>query len=243
MKILFLVSLLLCLVGCEEISPAETVPATPLPVEGVEKVEIFVPTLSTQLSPSDGEIYFRGLVSSYYSGYASPAYLTLAQKTEADAQRDYLDFLGKEVDTLLVRLWAEEPTDETREKAEILVKTLFQLTQFQIDASEVAENNDILLTTTVSPLQVLSFLDDDYLVQFFHRFSQDVDFTSLDDADYTAFDNSFVCALLDQIVADLQTKTIPYGNPQSVVVKLEYYPTGYEMSASDWQNFQRQMIS
>ncbi len=193
-------------------------------------------------------VYIQGELDSAYKGTYTQEYLDLVEgMTEADVEERYDYWTESEGEYLLGYLDVNYYDDEVGERAQEVVKKIYEQSKYTVGEGELLKSGDIAAEVTVSPIELLHLLDEDVYQEVWDDvvtragIDPDTDFEAMDDEAYTKLESEYGMILLDKVEALIPQ--ITYGKDQSVLLQMKKDDDGlYVLENAGFQKVDEMMI-
>ncbi|NBI09306.1 hypothetical protein D1641_04635 [Colidextribacter sp. OB.20] len=202
-----------------------------------------------QSTTKDATVYVKGELDATYLGTFDQAYIDVVHDmTEADAKKQYENNVEWEAE-ILVESWlpVDMPTDAVYDRAEEVVAKIYSHAKYTVADAEKLKSGDLAVEVTVSPIEVIPLLTEDFMEQSWYDLLEANGVTTqeqldaLSDEEYQALDEKYALALLDELEDLIDDLT--YGEDQVIMLQLKKDSDGYySLVETGWQKLDEVMI-
>lgn len=199
------------------------------------------------ISRKDATTYVQGELDACYRGIYNQEYIDLIEDmTEADAQEKHDYNVSAEAPFLLDFLAIEYPDDAVTAKAEDVISQIYAKAKYTVGEADKTKAGDFTVEVTVSPIEILSQLEDEVYSNNWNQALADAGIESqeqldaLSDEDYAAIDAAYGMAMLEAVEALIPELT--YGKDQIVMMQLKLEDNVYSLVETGWQTLDGMMI-
>lgn len=199
------------------------------------------------ISRDDATTYVQGELDAVYKGIYSQEYIDLVDDmTEADAQEKHDYNVSAEAPFLLDYLTIEYPDDAVTAKAESVIAEIYSHAKYTVGKADKTQNGDFTVEVTLSPIEILSQLEDQVYLDNWQAALADAGITTqeqldaLSEEDYAEIDRSYGMAMLESLEALIPELT--YGADQIVMLQLKLEDDAYSLVETGWQTLDQIMI-
>ena len=202
-----------------------------------------------QSKTKDATVYVKGELDATYLGTFDQAYIDVVHDmTEADAKKQYENNVEWEAE-ILVESWlpVDMPTDAVYDRAEEVVAKIYSHAKYTVADAEKLKSGDLAVEVTVSPIEVIPLLTEDFMEQSWYDLLEANGVTTqeqldaLSDEEYQALDEKYALALLDELEDLIDDLT--YGEDQIIMLQLKKDSDGYySLVETGWQKLDEVMI-
>lgn len=202
-----------------------------------------------QSTTKDATVYVKGELDATYLGTFDQAYIDVVHDmTEADAKKQYENNVEWEAE-ILVESWlpVDMPTDAVYDRAEEVVAQIYSHAKYTVADAEKLKSGDLAVEVTVSPIEVIPLLTEDFMEQSWYDLLEANGVTTqeqldaLSDEEYQALDEEYALALLDELENLIDDLT--YGEDQVIMLQLKKDSDGYySLVETGWQKLDEVMI-
>jgi len=192
--------------------------------------------------------FIQGELDSAYKGTYTQEYLDLVEgMTEADVEERYDYWTEAEAEYLLGYLDVNYYNDEVSERAQEVIKAIYNQSKYTVGEGEPLKTGDIAAEVTVSPIELLHLLEDSVYQEVWDDvvaragIASDTDFEAMDDESYTELESEYGMILLDKLEALIPRMT--YGKDQNVLLQLKKDDDGlYVLEDAGFQKVDEMVI-
>ena len=202
-----------------------------------------------QSTTKDATVYVKGELDATYLGTFDQAYIDVVHDmTEADAKKQYENNVEWEAE-ILVESWlpVDMPTDAVYDRAEEVVAKIYSHAKYTVADAEKLKSGDLAVEVTVSPIEVIPLLTEDFMEQSWYDLLEANGVTTQEQLDalsgeeYQALDEKYALALLDELEDLIDDLT--YGEDQVIMLQLKKDSDGYySLVETGWQKLDEVMI-
>jgi hypothetical protein len=168
--------------------------------------------------------------------------------TEADAKEQYENNVKWEAEILVDNvLPLDMPTDAVYERAEEVIAKIYSYAKYTVADAEKLKSGDLAVEVTVSPIEIIPLLTDDFMQQSWYDILDDNgietqdQMDALSDDEYQVLDEKYAMVLLDELERLIDDLT--YGEDQVIMLQMKKDSDGYyTLVESGWQKLDEVMI-
>ncbi|MCI9352125.1 MAG: hypothetical protein HFF58_02600 [Lawsonibacter sp.] len=202
-----------------------------------------------QSTTKDATVYVKGELDATYLGTYDQAYIDVVKDmTEADAKEQYENNVKWEAEILVDNvLPLDMPTDAVYERAEEVIAKIYSYAKYTVADAEKLKSGDLAVEVTVSPIEIIPLLTDDFMQQSWYDILDDNgietqdQMDALSDDEYQVLDEKYAMVLLDELERLIDDLT--YGEDQVIMLQMKKDSDGYyTLVESGWQKLDEVMI-
>ena len=202
-----------------------------------------------QSTTKDATVYVKGELDATYLGTYDQAYIDVVKDmTEADAKEQYENNVKWEAEILVDNvLPLDMPTDAVYERAEEVIAKIYSYAKYTVADAEKLKSGDLAVEVTVSPIEIIPLLTDDFMQQSWYDILDDNgietqdQMDALSDDEYQVLDEKYALVLLDELERLIDDLT--YGEDQVIMLQMKKDSDGYyTLVESGWQKLDEVMI-
>ena len=191
----------------------------------------------------------KGELDATYLGTYDQAYIDVVKDmTEADAKEQYENNVKWEAEILVDNvLPLDMPTDAVYERAEEVIAKIYSYAKYTVADAEKLKSGDLAVEVTVSPIEIIPLLTDDFMQQSWYDILDDNgietqdQMDALSDDEYQVLDEKYAMVLLDELERLIDDLT--YGEDQVIMLQMKKDSDGYyTLVESGWQKLDEVMI-
>lgn len=176
------------------------------------------------VTEKDAEVYVKGHLDAAYLGVCSKEYMDLVEDmTEDEAEEMHRSNIAWEAEILLEDFFqVEYPTGEMTQRAEELIEEIYSQAKYTVGTGSKTKDGDFVVEVTVSPIEVLSLIEDEDLLD---ALEQSGYVEAETDEEVQAADAIYGMLALDKLEELLPRLT--YGEDQIIMLQLKPDDEGY----------------
>lgn len=202
-----------------------------------------------QNTTKDATVYIKGELDATYLGTYDQAYIDVVKDmTEADAKEKYDNNVQWEAEILVEDyLPLDMPTDAVYDRAEEVIAKIYSHAKYTVADAEKLKSGDIAAEVTVSPIEVIPLLTDDFMQNAWYDIIENKgietqeQMDALTDDEYQVLDEEYAMVLLDELESLIDELT--YGEDQVIMLQMKKDSDGYySLVESGWQKLDEVMI-
>ena len=139
------------------------------------------------------------------------------------------------------------PTDAVYERAEEVIAKIYSYAKYTVADAEKLKSGDLAVEVTVSPIEIIPLLTDDFMQQSWYDILDDNgietqdQMDALSDDEYQVLDEKYAMVLLDELERLIDAPT--YAEDQVIMLQMKKDSDGYyTLVESGWQKLDEVMI-
>lgn len=197
-----------------------------------------------QSTTKDATVFVKGELDATYLGTYDQEYIDVVKDmTEKEAKEKYDYNVEQEADILMDFLSIDTPSDKVTDRAREVVSSIYSHAKYTVAEAEKLKSGDIAVEVTISPIEVLPLITDEYLQNTWFEVleANGIETQEQLDEQFEAMDEAYALTVLDELERLIDDLT--YGEDQVVMLQMKKDNDGYySLVESGWQKLDEIMI-